>query len=45
MNSSSMYDVRLLPWWQHAYFAKIGGTPGGVDWEGHCRLYSGEART
>jgi hypothetical protein len=39
MNSSSMYEVRLLPWWEHAYFVKGGGTPGGVTWEEHCRLY------
>ena len=42
MNSSSMYEVRLLPWWEHAYFVKGGGTPGGVTWEEHCRLYAGE---
>ena len=42
MNGSSMREVRLLPWWQHAYYARMGGTPGGASWDEHCRLYSGE---
>jgi type IV secretion system protein VirD4 len=43
MTSSSMYEVRLLPWWEHAYFVQGGGTPGGVPWSEHCRLYPEDA--
>ncbi len=42
LHGSSMVEVRLLPWWEHAHFVTMGGTPGGVDWDEHCRLYAAE---
>ncbi len=32
-------EVRLLPWWKHAYFASMGGFHEAATWEELCALY------
>jgi len=38
---NEMAEVRLMPWFDHAYFAPMGGFDGARSWEELCQRYPG----
>jgi type IV secretory pathway TraG/TraD family ATPase VirD4 len=38
INGTSFSDVRLLPWWQHSYWRRLGGIRGDYTWSQLCQL-------
>ena len=38
INGTSFTDVRLLPWWEHSYWRRLGGIRGDYTWSQLCQL-------